>query len=91
MLQKFIGKIQNISFAPSVERIKENAFLPDHPAKLLKIAEPIPVIAGYNNKEGRLACISKFGFEHPCTNITISASSHYAILPHGKIALFIAH
>lgn len=39
---------------PSVEDIKEGAFLPDWPQNLAKIATPVPTIFGVNDKEGLL-------------------------------------
>lgn len=48
------GKFPNLPFIPSVEIIKEDAFLPDLPENLLSQAEPIPFLTGFNNKEGLL-------------------------------------
>ncbi|XP_065225799.1 esterase E4-like [Planococcus citri] len=41
-----------ILLGPSVEKIKEGAFLPDYPLNLMKSAVPVPTICGVNNKEG---------------------------------------
>ncbi|KAK7590733.1 hypothetical protein V9T40_002346 [Parthenolecanium corni] len=46
----------NDTFGPSPEIIKENAFLPDTYQNLRKNAAPIPLIVGFNNKEGRIMC-----------------------------------
>ncbi|XP_065214537.1 esterase FE4-like [Planococcus citri] len=42
-------------FAPSVEEIKEGAFLLDLPHKLLKTPDPLPIIYGVDEKEGIMA------------------------------------
>lgn len=49
---KYPARIANIS--PSVEEIKEGAFLPDFPENLCKSATPVPTIFGVNDKEGML-------------------------------------
>ncbi|XP_065225796.1 esterase E4-like [Planococcus citri] len=50
--QQYIARFNNI--APSVEAIKDGAFLPDYPCELAKIATPVPAIFGVNDKEGML-------------------------------------
>lgn len=54
LIQETIGKSSPLKFSPSIETIKENAFLPDHPKNLFKTAEQMPLLAGLNDKEGRL-------------------------------------
>ncbi|XKL63134.1 hypothetical protein PGB90_005498 [Kerria lacca] len=52
--KELIGTASPLIFAPSIEVIKNDAFLPDHPKNLLKTAEPLPFLVGLNDKEGRL-------------------------------------
>lgn len=40
-----------VTFSPSVEEIKEGAFLPDTPENLSKLATPVPYIVGHNEME----------------------------------------
>lgn len=55
VLQKrYPGRGNTIPFSPSVEEIKEGAFLPELPQELQKTADPLPLIYGLNNKEGIL-------------------------------------
>ncbi|XP_065225804.1 esterase FE4-like [Planococcus citri] len=51
---RYPGRCTTIPFSPSIEEIKEGAFLPDLPQKLQESAEPLPLIYGVNNKEGFL-------------------------------------
>lgn len=59
--KKFPGRCTLNPFLPSVEEIKENAFLPDLPENLIKTTDPIPIIYGLNDKEGIIAFIVNFG------------------------------
>lgn len=47
---------------PSIEKDKQNAVLPDHPEILMKTADPLPLIVGLNDKEGRLALLGELFF-----------------------------
>ncbi|KAM7249331.1 hypothetical protein ACFE04_026195 [Oxalis oulophora] len=51
------GKGVSLCFVPSIEKDKQNAVLPDHPEILMKTADPLPLIVGLNDKEGRLALL----------------------------------
>lgn len=51
-MQKYPGKCTVYPFLPSIEQIKENAVLPDHPNRLLKNTRRIPVMMGMTEKEG---------------------------------------
>ncbi|XP_065225806.1 esterase FE4-like [Planococcus citri] len=55
-IQKHPGRAMSGLFVPSIETVKDGAFLPDTPENLLESADPIPTIYGVNNKEGILFC-----------------------------------
>jgi len=52
------GCCSTLAFVPSVEKIKENALLPDFPENLMKFAPRLPTIIGYNDLEGLLVFLS---------------------------------
>ena len=52
------GRCQTVVFIPSIEKIKEGAFLPDSPEKLMESAPHIPSIIGFTDQEGLLMFIS---------------------------------
>lgn len=51
------GSCFSYPFIPSVEKIKDGAFLPDCPEKLIKSATPMPTIIGFNDQDGLLVYI----------------------------------
>ncbi|XP_065225808.1 esterase FE4-like [Planococcus citri] len=56
LVDRHPGRASAVPFAPSVETLKDGAFLPDIPEKLLENVDPIPIIYGVTNKEGILFC-----------------------------------
>ncbi|XP_065214514.1 esterase FE4-like [Planococcus citri] len=58
--KKYPGVCTLTPFMPSVEEIKEGAFLPDSPENLIKTADPLPIIYGLNDKEGIIAIFINF-------------------------------
>lgn len=52
--QRYKGRCTTLAFTPSVEDIKDGAFITDVPEKMIQTAEPIPLIFGANTKEGIL-------------------------------------
>ncbi|KAM7249336.1 hypothetical protein ACFE04_026200 [Oxalis oulophora] len=67
--REYAGMPISICFLPSIEADKENAVIPHHPEILMKSADPVPLIVGFNDKEGRLTFASKYGVPVAAENL----------------------